>query len=309
MMNVPPAAPMARLVARQVWLLMSARRRQWTALISPDPLPAFVFEVVLGATLEPLPLRRPDGAWIGFEQAATAGRPVTGAAIAKSMGLAPTIVLRRANGLVSAGILARSRGFTVAADVFEDGRAEQIAITNAAGLMDIAVVLSEAGHPAAAAFVSAGSPAAPPGVIERLLLSFRLRTLESVTNLYGDIVAAMIVAGVIAANVAEITADPVLGARYADEDHPPPDELRKPVTLRALSRDLRLPFETVRRRTVALIAAGTIVDCGDGVIVPTRVLMTEGQISNNRRLARNFEDMLILLTKMTPDEQNGESAS
>ena len=261
----------------------------------------------MGATLEPLPLRHSSGEWIGFEHAPITGRPVTTAAIAKSMHLPPTTVLRHAKALVEAGRLVRDRGYSVAANVFEDGRAEQIAITNAAGLMDIAVILADAGHPTAMAFVSAGHLAAPPGVIERLLLSFRLRTLESVTNLYGDIVAAIVVAGIIAANVAAITADPVLGARYAAEDNPPPDSLRQPVTVRALAREVRLPFETVRRRTAALIATGTVVDCGDGVIVPTRVLMSEGQISNNRRLAHNFEEMLALLTKLTHDEAVGES--
>ena len=268
------------------------------ALVSPEPLSAFVFEVVLGGSLAPLPLRGPAGDWIGFEQAPTAGRPVTGAAVAQSMRLRYPTVLRHAKALVEAGHLVRERGYTVAPDVFADGRAGEIAAANASDLMGVAMRLAEAGHPAAAALVSVGAPSVPPGVIERLLSSFRLRTLECVTDLYGDVVSSMIVPAIIAANVAEITADPALALRYAAEDSPPPDALRRPVTLRAVARELGLPAETVRRRAAGLLKSGTIVGCGGGVIVPARVLMTEAHLLNNRRIARNFEDVLTSLTKL-----------
>ena len=269
------------------------------ALLSAEPLEAVIFEVVLGASLEPLSFRDRAGEWIGFERAVTAGRPVTAAAIAQSIRLPQTTVLRRANALVTAGRLVRDRGFGVAAAAFADGRAEQVAAENAADLAEAAVRLAEAGHAAAAAFVSAGSAFPPPRVIERLLVANRLRTLEAVTDLYGDVVSAMIVPAIIAANVAQVTADTALAVRYAGEESPPPDTLRRPVTLRAIARDIPLPFETVRRRAVVLIESGVVVAVAGGVIVPTRVLMTEAQLSNNRRITRNFEEMLAMIAKLT----------
>jgi len=88
-----------------------------------------------------------------------------------------------------------------------------------------------------------------------------------------DILEPLISWTITDANVAVVNQDPELSRRYATLDSPPPpDELRRPVSVNALAASLRLPYETVRRRVAAMTAAGICVSTPTGVYVPTSVL-------------------------------------
>jgi hypothetical protein len=84
-----------------------------------------------------------------------------------------------------------------------------------------------------------------------------------------DVIDGLLLCAISAANVAQITRDPVLQRTYATLDQPPPDELRRPVSISAIANSLRLPFETARRRISALGDLGVVVTAPrGGVIVP-----------------------------------------
>jgi DNA-binding IclR family transcriptional regulator len=291
----------ARLVARQVSELLLARSRRGLALVPQERLAGFVFEVVLSASIAHHPYRDAGtGRWVGVEDASTLGRPVSATAIALSMRLPHTTVRRRTAELVESGLLVRGKaGFSVAPSFFENGVLAHLAADDASDLARALRALADAGYAPATTALNAGVAALPPGVVERLLLAFSLRALETLTDLYGDVTAGTIVAAITAANVRGITADPQLAARYAEEDMPPPDTLREPISLRALSRAIDLPFETVRRRVRALVTQGIVVSKGDGVIVPARVLFGARHIENNRRIALHFEQLLQTLVLLT----------
>ena len=77
---------------------------------------------------------------------------------------------------------------------------------------------------------------------------------------------------IIAANVAHILGDPALQTAYARIDTPPPDELRRGVSINALAESLRLPFETVRRHVRQLVARGACVVQPQGLYVPKAII-------------------------------------
>src|SRR5215218_1566479 len=84
-----------------------------------------------------------------------------------------------------------------------------------------------------------------------------------------DVVDGLLLAAISQANVAQITRSPELQRTYATLDQPPPDELRRPVSISAIANSLRIPFETARRRIAALSDLGIIVTHPRGVIIPS----------------------------------------
>jgi len=88
-----------------------------------------------------------------------------------------------------------------------------------------------------------------------------------------DFVDALIIVGVTQANVELLMRDPDLQRAYATYDAPPPDSLRRPISINALAQSLGLPFETVRRRITRLALLGIVKTSADGVWTPTRQVM------------------------------------
>lgn len=83
-----------------------------------------------------------------------------------------------------------------------------------------------------------------------------------------DVVDAILLTAISQANVLPITRDPVLQRRYATLDQPPPDDLRRPVSISAVAHSLHVPFETARRRIAAMVEAGIVYSTPRGVIIP-----------------------------------------
>jgi|KBSSwiStaDraftv2_1062776.scaffolds.fasta_scaffold02621_5 hypothetical protein len=70
------------------------------------------------------------------------------------------------------------------------------------------------------------------------------------------------------ANQSHIMRDPELQRRYATFAADVPEELRRPISLNALSLSLKTPFETVRRRAAVLQESGHLRLVPGGMIVP-----------------------------------------
>lgn len=86
---------------------------------------------------------------------------------------------------------------------------------------------------------------------------------------------AAIMIAITQANVAPLLRDPDRQTAFDGLDAPPPDELRRPVSIRSLADSLGLPAETVRRRVHRMAAEGVCVLSPRGVVVPQRVLASE----------------------------------
>ena len=104
-------------------------------------------------------------------------------------------------------------------------------------------------------------------VAARLAVGFAL-DLVKLSGFGRDVIDGLLLAAISQANVALITRDPDLQHTYASLDQPPPDELRRPVSINAIAGSLRIPFETTRRRIAALIEAGVLQSTRRGVILP-----------------------------------------
>lgn len=87
-----------------------------------------------------------------------------------------------------------------------------------------------------------------------------------------DVIDGLLLVAIAQANVAQITRSAELQRAYATLDQPPPDDMRRPVSVSAIANSLRLPFETVRRRIAGLIEHDIIRPAHRGVIVPTAPL-------------------------------------
>ncbi len=104
-------------------------------------------------------------------------------------------------------------------------------------------------------------------VAARLAVGFAL-DLVKLSGFGRDVIDGLLLAAISQANVSLITRDPDLQRTYASLDQPPPDDLRRPVSINAIAGSLRIPFETTRRRIAALIEAGVLQSTPRGVILP-----------------------------------------
>ena len=100
----------------------------------------------------------------------------------------------------------------------------------------------------------------------------------------GDLMKGLVYTAIWTANVKHVTNTAPAGIRAVL-----PDSDRQPITVLAISRSLRQPYETIRRHADALVQAGICVRVGRGLLVPTRFIegITSG-IAIAYRLVMDF---------------------
>lgn len=82
-----------------------------------------------------------------------------------------------------------------------------------------------------------------------------------------DMITALVFLAISRANVSAFTATPEALTTYGGLDDVPPDEVRVPVTIYRLAKELGLPYETTRRHVVKLKAAGLCTLVSGGLVV------------------------------------------
>ncbi len=107
---------------------------------------------------------------------------------------------------------------------------------------------------------------------EHLLNTARLST-RAVNS---DLLTTTLFLAISRANVREVTAAAQKGPHYSGIDEIPPDELRRPISVYALARELRLPYETARRYAGKLLRARIVERVGDGLVIPSVVYARAG---------------------------------
>ena len=127
--------------------------------------------------------------------------------------------------------------------------------------------------PLAPAAAPAAQGAAPMWRIARASIEL-IMDMIAITRGPGNLLDPLIVSIVIEANLALFNQDPELQLAYAEIDEPPPDELRRPISIAAVAGSLSLPYETVRRRAGRLVRAGALVATPKGLVVPAASLTT-----------------------------------
>ena len=130
----------------------------------------------------------------------------------------------------------------------------------------------------------------------RATTAFCLRQVQLVGTLVeGEFLLGLLLMTIIDANSRHLD-DPSCGERYQALDDVPPDAVRRPISVMALSQSVGLPYETTRRYVGRLIRLGLCqrVDRG-GLIVPANV------ISQDRAKAlteRSFQDVRRLVVAL-----------
>lgn len=125
----------------------------------------------------------------------------------------------------------------------------------------------------------------PPDGLARARLSNRLAVafvldVVSLARAGGHLLDTLLLSSIVQANLALISRYTDLQVAYADLASPPPDELRRPVSINATANSLRLPFETVRRRLRNLAAQDRCRFVEGGVIVPQSALASPTYVTN-----------------------------
>lgn len=199
-------------------------------------------------------------------------RPVSAGAVAIALGLPKETARRKIRELVGARFCALAPGgVIVPRRVFlREGNmsglrrnANQLrALFSALAAQDVGLVRK----------YSLASGEARLRQLGRISSDFTLKLTATLRALFdGELVAALVFLSINAANVRHLTEHE--DGRYAGADDPPPNSERRPISALALSRELGVPAETVRRHVRQLEAAGYCIAIKGGLVVPTEVLM------------------------------------
>lgn len=109
--------------------------------------------------------------------------------------------------------------------------------------------------------------------VARLANEFLLAAIKATVEATNtDMVTTLVFMSIYRANRAALENDPALALAYGAPDQLAADVERTPVSIYALSRRMRLPYETVRRHAAILVDEDLCRRLDDGLIVPADVL-------------------------------------
>jgi hypothetical protein len=135
--------------------------------------------------------------------------------------------------------------------------------------------------------------AAKARVAVRLCTEYFLRTAQLLTeHAGGDLLTAVILRAIVAGNIGYLDDDLEKSSVYGSLENVPPDDLRRPISVLAVSRSLSLPFETTRRHVKKLIGAGLCIKVKGGIVAPSSTMRgpreDQAVLANMANLRRLF---------------------
>ncbi len=211
-------------------------------------------------------------------------RPITVHAVSQSLNMPPETGRRYTQALVRRGCCERvgDRGLIVPSRVMAQEPFAAAERRTAEAFVELLRNLHDVGFDAqAAAGVRQASPPARRAMnpatadhaIAVLATGYMLRVIIDGIPLHdSDYVRALLFITVMTMNVRHISHDPKQAWRYADAHNVPPDEMRKPVSVRVVSERLGLPYETTRQHLMRMVGYGEIVRERGGLITPAAAL-------------------------------------
>jgi len=127
----------------------------------------------------------------------------------------------------------------------------------------------------------------------RSATDYILRWVEIANEVHGaDIIYSLVFTTLWAGNVSHLRGKEA----YAEVEDLPPDEERRPITIRQVADSLGLPYETVRRRVVEMLDRGMARKVGrEGFIVPVEAL---GRPELIHSLKRSHTSLLRFLKEL-----------
>jgi DNA-binding transcriptional ArsR family regulator len=200
-------------------------------------------------------------------------KPMAVRELARELNLPYETVRRHVRVLEGNGACAVKEGGVTVSDAFHGGaRAARLLRKIYVNAVRLLVDLTRVG---AVAFPSTSRRAPPPGRLTKEQTAIALAAmgfLQAGVRLMrdfwgGDLLKGLVFTAIWTANVKHVT-----NTARAATSSMLPDALRQPVSVLAISRSLRLPYETVRRHADVLMREGLAARAGgQGVFVPTHV--------------------------------------
>lgn len=145
----------------------------------------------------------------------------------------------------------------------------------------------------------APGPGSPPNAdvrrqAVRLSIVYFLDSLTVIGRaLEQDALSAMVFLAIGRGNVGHFVHDPETQAAYGGVAAIPPDDVRRPVSAYAVSRELNLPYETTRRYGLKLVEKGWIERTSNGgLLIPASVVARPSMIQGVVDLAETTEAFL-----------------
>ena len=278
------AGPPQRLVTRVVLEFMIDLLAASTRAHGGDLKAMIVFMAIQHANTEFLEFA-PDRAaqCFGGHLDDSLRRPITAHALALSVSFPPETCRRYVHKLLEAGYCQRvgARGLIVPSAVMgREPFASSIDATHAAFInmlkalhaIEFDVLAAAATHRGPADPVIKLPPEALRLALWTVMTGFVIRVLlDGIENHDRDFIRGLIFVTVMALNVEHITNDAGAAWRYAAADTTPPDEMRSPATVRAVSDRLGAPYETTRQHLMRLVVLGRAKRVGGGFIIPSEV--------------------------------------
>lgn len=126
---------------------------------------------------------------------------------------------------------------------------------------------------------------------------FFLRSIDLLTRTVsdGDILRSVIFLAIVDANTRHLRPSDPVARTFSGTNDQVPDEIRRPVSVHALSLDLALPYETTRRHVNALIEQGLCDRVETGILVRAEVLERDGMVATHRK---NLENLTALFSDL-----------
>jgi hypothetical protein len=141
--------------------------------------------------------------------------------------------------------------------------------------------------------------------LARKVIDYVLRVCIDALPVNIRLIRGLLFIAVMRENIQHITYDPNLAWKYSKSNEPPPDELRRPVSIRRLSQALSLPYTTVNRYVRIMTEDGVFIGDHRGIIIPETVMQKTEYLNNGTRLYYWFV-MLIQQLKANGFEFLGE---
>ncbi len=190
-------------------------------------------------------------------------RVISVRALAQSMSLAYETTRRKVAELEARGLCLRAgNGLTASPAAFEGETYRQACEETWQGLKRLIGELRAIGFDfslVGAVSAQAGRGQTPDDLAQAsaaLVGDFTLRVLEGGAGPHGSILDAVLATAMMIANAELLTHDPELAWKYAGAETPPPDALRRPVSIAQMAARLGLSHETVRRRVKRFVELG-----------------------------------------------------
>ncbi len=125
--------------------------------------------------------------------------------------------------------------------------------------------------------------------------TFLLRSIEYGVTVWGSMLVNVLVAAMVTLNAGVVTHDPDLARRYAGAATPPPDILRRAVTVTDMGDRLGMSYDVVQRRVKRFVAEGWAERVRGGYLFSMEKQQKPQVLDTGLRVVQRFIQMLQAL--------------